>query len=60
VCGAVPLVRLLNRGARKPTATEVAENRRAESARLRAAERLSAPDEGEPGNDHSNRGGAIR
>ncbi len=43
VCGAVPLVRLLNRGARKPSAAEIAENRRAESARLRAAERLAAP-----------------
>lgn len=42
VCGAEPLVRLLNRGARKPSVAEVAENRRAESARLRAAERLPA------------------
>ena len=41
VCGAVPLVRLLNRGARKPTPDEVAANRRSESARLRAAERLA-------------------
>jgi len=40
VCGAVPRVRLLNRGARKPTAAEVARNPRAESARLRAAEKL--------------------
>ena len=40
VCGAVPVVRLLNRGARKPSAVEVAANRRAESARLRAAEAL--------------------
>ena len=45
VCGAVPLVRLLNRGARKPSAAEVADNRRAESARLRACERLPAPEE---------------
>jgi len=44
VCGAVPLVRLLNRGARKASAAEIAENRRAESARLRAAERLAAPE----------------
>ena len=43
VCGAVPLVRLLNRGARKPTPAEVAANPRSESARLRAAERLEAP-----------------
>ncbi len=40
VCGAVPVVRLLNRGARKPSAREVAANPRAESARLRAAEAL--------------------
>ena len=40
VCGAVPTVRLLNRGARKPTASEVAANPRAESARLRAVEAL--------------------
>jgi len=34
------VVRLLNRGARKPSAEEVAANPRAESARLRAAEAL--------------------
>ncbi|MGH9105953.1 MAG: 16S rRNA (cytosine(1402)-N(4))-methyltransferase RsmH, partial [Acidimicrobiales bacterium] len=39
-CGAVPRVRLLNRGARKPSAAEVAANPRAASARLRAAEAL--------------------
>jgi 16S rRNA (cytosine1402-N4)-methyltransferase len=44
VCGAVARVRLLNRGARKPSAHEVEANPRAESARLRAAEALSAPD----------------
>jgi 16S rRNA (cytosine1402-N4)-methyltransferase len=41
VCGAVPTVRLLTRGARKPSAAEMAANRRSESARLRAVERLA-------------------
>ncbi|HEX5365831.1 MAG TPA: 16S rRNA (cytosine(1402)-N(4))-methyltransferase, partial [Acidimicrobiales bacterium] len=35
-----PTVRLLRRGARRPDAVEVAENRRAEAARLRAVEKL--------------------
>ena len=39
-CGATPTVRLLNRGARKPSAAEIVVNRRAESARLRAVEKL--------------------
>jgi 16S rRNA (cytosine1402-N4)-methyltransferase len=48
-CGAVPLVRLLTRGARRPSPAEVGRNRRAESARLRAAERLpAAPRPGDP------------
>jgi 16S rRNA (cytosine1402-N4)-methyltransferase len=42
VCGAEPTVRLLTRGVRKPTAQEIGSNRRAESARLRAVERLPA------------------
>jgi len=41
VCGAQPLVRLIRRGARKPSASEVASNPRAESARLRAVEKLA-------------------
>jgi 16S rRNA (cytosine1402-N4)-methyltransferase len=39
-CGAVPTVRLLKRGAWKPTAAEIARNPRSESARLRAVEKL--------------------
>jgi len=39
-CGAVPLGHLVFRGARRPSPAEVARNRRAESARLRAFERL--------------------
>jgi 16S rRNA (cytosine1402-N4)-methyltransferase len=43
VCGAVPAVRVLTRGARLTSKDEVAENPRAASARLRVAERLDAP-----------------
>lgn len=43
VCGAEPLVRQVRRGAILPSKEEVARNRRAASARLRAAERLEAP-----------------
>jgi 16S rRNA (cytosine1402-N4)-methyltransferase len=39
-CGAVPTVRLLRRGAEKPSPAEIENNPRAESARLRAVERL--------------------
>lgn len=39
-CGAVPVVRLLKRGAWKPSAAEVDRNPRAASARLRAVEKL--------------------
>jgi 16S rRNA (cytosine1402-N4)-methyltransferase len=41
VCGAVPTVRLLKRGSITPGAEELAGNRRAESARLRAVEKLT-------------------
>ncbi len=41
-CGAVPLGRLVFRGARRPTPAEVTRNRRADSARLRAFERAGA------------------
>lgn len=40
-CGAVPTVRLLNRGARKPSQAEVEANPRARGARLRAVEALA-------------------
>jgi len=40
-CGATPLGRLVFRGARRPSPAEVARNHRAESARLRAFERLA-------------------
>ena len=46
-CGATPTVRLLARGAGKPSAQELADNPRAASARLRAVERL-AKEEGQP------------
>jgi 16S rRNA (cytosine1402-N4)-methyltransferase len=42
VCGAVATHRLLFRGARKPSAEEIADNPRAESARLRAIVRTDA------------------
>jgi 16S rRNA (cytosine1402-N4)-methyltransferase len=41
VCGAVPTVRLLWRGGRRPSAAEIVRNPRAESARLRALEKLA-------------------
>ena len=44
VCGAVVRHRLVFRGARKASAAEVAANRRAESARLRALVRTEADD----------------
>jgi 16S rRNA (cytosine1402-N4)-methyltransferase len=47
VCGATPVVRLLARG-KRPRADEVASNHRAESARLRAVEKLAPPVSGEP------------
>ncbi|MGH2931132.1 MAG: 16S rRNA (cytosine(1402)-N(4))-methyltransferase RsmH, partial [Solirubrobacteraceae bacterium] len=42
VCGARAQFRLVFRGARKSSAAEVARNHRAESARLRAVERITA------------------
>jgi 16S rRNA (cytosine1402-N4)-methyltransferase len=45
VCGATPTVRLINRGARKPSAEELEANPRSASARLRAVERLPKEDE---------------
>jgi len=42
VCGAVATVRLIRSGAAKPTPIEVAANRRAGSARLRAVEKLAS------------------
>jgi len=42
VCGAVPAHRLVFRGARRPSAAEVGQNHRAESARLRVIERTGA------------------
>jgi 16S rRNA (cytosine1402-N4)-methyltransferase len=44
-CGATPVVRLLKQGAWKPTPAEIEANPRAESARLRAVEKLAASDE---------------
>ena len=44
VCGAQPRVRLLRRGVRRPSAAEIATNPRAESARLRAVEKLEPQD----------------
>jgi 16S rRNA (cytosine1402-N4)-methyltransferase len=46
-CGAVPTVRELRRGARKPSPAEVAANPRSESARLRAVEKLDLATTGE-------------
>jgi len=46
VCGAVATVRLLKRGGWTPSAAEIAENPRSESARLRAAQRLALPESG--------------
>lgn len=46
VCGAVGRVRVLTPGAKMATPAEVATNPRAESARLRAAEKLAAPSQG--------------
>ena len=46
VCGARPTGRLVTRGARRPSADEVARNPRAAAARLRGVERLAGDDAG--------------
>ena len=45
VCGAEPLVRLVFRGSKKASAEEIEQNHRAESARMRAVERLAPSEE---------------
>lgn len=45
-CGARPQVRLLWRGARRPTPAEVDSNRRSSSARLRAVEKIALEGDG--------------
>jgi 16S rRNA (cytosine1402-N4)-methyltransferase len=47
VCGALPEHRLVFRGSKKASPEEVAANRRAESARLRALQRIAAPSAGD-------------
>ena len=49
VCGAVVRHQLVFRGARKPSAAEIAANPRSESARLRAIMRNEAESESESG-----------
>lgn len=45
VCGADPQFRLVHRGARQPSAAEIARNPRSEAARLRTIERLTPTEE---------------
>lgn len=45
-CGAVPAVKLLHRGARKPSQEEIAENPRSSSARMRSFVKLAADGDG--------------
>lgn len=45
-CGAVPAVKLLHRGARKPSQEEIAENPRSSSARMRSFVKLAADRDG--------------
>ncbi|QSB16344.1 16S rRNA (cytosine(1402)-N(4))-methyltransferase RsmH [Natronosporangium hydrolyticum] len=57
--GTEPTLRLLTRGAELPTAAEVAANRRAASAKLRAAERIAADGGGSSAGRHD-KGGTTR
>ena len=51
VCGAVPLARLVTRGAMRPAPAEIERNHRAESARLRACERVPSATTGSAGGE---------
>ena len=55
-----PRLRLLTRGAAKPTEAEIAVNRRAASARFRAAERIREPQVGEWSHERALDGRAAR
>jgi 16S rRNA (cytosine1402-N4)-methyltransferase len=55
VCDAVQTVRLLKQGGWTPTDVEIAANPRAESARLRAVEKITPPPPPSPGADRADR-----